>query len=324
MSLDPRGRHTAGVASALLVTACLASVAWPLATYTLTLAALGLAHVVSELRYVDLRFGAGLRRSLARTMGVVLIGIVVVRSASIAGVIDGRAAIVTELGLGLSLAALVLPTLWRRRPWTGLVGATIASALATAIIVAPAAGLLAIAIIHNFTPVGFILEATTGTNRRRAAMLCALVFVAVPGLIATGAVWRAVASLGVAAPEASPLGYGPLQEAMTAYLPKALLDPATALHLFAACVFLQCAHYVAVIVVLPALLHPQARGRLRWPARRWWPLVLAAMPLAIIPFAIDFTQARRGYGVLAAVHAWIELPILLLALLGTQSSKNKP
>lgn len=311
----------------VLSLAALASVAWPLAVYTSTLATFGLAHVLSELRYVDLRFGGGLGRSLARGLGAALLGIVLVRLALIGHVVPHATGLVLELGFGLSLVALVLPTLWRARPAAAVLGGAVAIGLALTILTSPAAGLLAIAVLHNFTPVGFILEATEGRRRRRAAWACAVVFVVVPLVIATGGPWALVMPVGITAPEASPLGYGPLQDAMKAYLPVDRVPPVTALHLFSACVFLQCAHYVAVLGVLPRLLPPGATGRLRWPSPRWWPWVLAAAALTVVPFALDFADARRGYGVLAALHAWVELPLLLLALLGAASphrSRHSP
>lgn len=310
--------------AATLVVAALASVAWPLATYTLTLAAFGLAHVLSELRYVDLRFGPRLGRALAWGIGAALGVIVLVRLSLMAGALGHAVGLVLELGCGLCLVALVLPTLFRARPWAGVVGLCVALALALAIVVDPVAALLAIAVLHNLTPVGFVLEATHGASRRRAAWACGVVFGVVPLAIALGWLFALVVPLGVVAPEASPLGYGPLQEAMRAYLPVELLAPATALHLFCACVFLQCTHYVAVLLVLPRLLPRGAEGRLRWPGARWWPWVLGATVLALVPFAIDFGEARRGYGVLAAVHAWVELPLLLLALQGARAPFARP
>jgi hypothetical protein len=302
--------------AAVLVVAAVASVAWPLATYTLTLAAFGLAHVLGELRYVDLRFGARLGRSLAWGIGAVLGGIVLVRVLLMAGVVGYEAALVLELGGGVALVALVLPMLARGRPAAGLVGVGVAAVLVLALAVDPAAGLLAMAVLHNLTPVGFVLEATAGASRRRAAWACGVVFGVVPLVIALGWPWALVVSLGVQAPEASPLGYGPLQVAMRAYLPVEVLSPVTALHFFCACVFLQCAHYCVVLGVLPRLVPLGAVGWVRWPGARWWPWVLAGAVLAVVPFAIDFASARRGYGVLAAVHAWVELPVLLLALGG--------
>jgi hypothetical protein len=35
---------------------------------------------------------------------------------------------------------------------------------------------------------------------------------------------------------------------------------------------------------------------------------------SLLLFAWSFRDARAAYGVLAAVHAWVEVPILLLAL----------
>lgn len=309
---------------AVLLLAALGSVAWPLAVYTLTLATFGLAHVLSELRYVDLRFGRRLGRSLARGLGAGLVAIVLVRLALIGHVIPRSVGLVLELGFGLSLVALVLPTLLRARPAAGLLGALVALGLALAILLSPAAGLLAIAVLHNLTPVGFVLEATAGRRRRQAAWACLVVFGVVPLVIAAGWVWALVLPLDIAAPEASPLGYGPLQEAMRAYLPVDRVSPVAALHLFSACVFLQCAHYVAVLGVLPRLLPAGSTGRLHWPGRRWWPWVLGTTTLTVLLFAVDFTGARQGYGVLATVHAWIEVPLLLLALLGPKLDSDRP
>ncbi len=298
----------------LLGAAAIASVAWPLATYTLTLALFGVAHVLSELRYVDLRFGRRLSSALGVGLGAALLGIVGVRLGLIADLFAQASAVLVELGLGLGLVALVLPTLYRGRPLAAAVGTAVAGVMAVAIVTCAPLALLLIAVLHNFTPLAFILEATRGPARRRISWGLVLVFAVVPVAIASGQVWAVLHGFGITAPEATPLGYGPLQDAMVAYLPQALVASATALHLFCACVFLQCAHYIAVLLVLPALLGPNATGRLRWPSPRLWLILLAATGLAIIPFASDFATARRGYGVLAAVHAWVELPILLLAI----------
>nr|MCH9686345.1 hypothetical protein [Deltaproteobacteria bacterium] len=272
---------------------------------------------VAELRYVDLRFGRRLGRRLSWAMAATLAVIVLARILPMADPALRPVAIIIELCGGASLVALVLPSLARAGPWTGLVGVLAAAGLALAILVSPTAGLLALAVLHNLTPVGFLLEANAGMARRRAAWWCSVVFLVVPLVIATGWVWWIVSTAGIASPEASPLGYGPLHDAMRAYLPVALLSPAVALHSFCACVFLQCAHYVTVLLVMPRLLPDGARGRLRWPGPRVWPVVLTATVLALVPFAIEFADARRAYGVVAAIHAWIELPILLLALCGT-------
>lgn len=316
MNGEPAVSPPIGLAGLALGVAAVASVAWPLATYTLTLGLFGAAHVLSELRYVDLRFGARIGSALGSALLALLLGIVAVRLGWIGGALSHASAIALELGLGLGLVALVLPALLRARPLAGMLGGVVALVLAVAILVSAPLALLAIAVLHNFTPIAFVLEATRGSARRRAALLISLVFVAVPVAIAVGQVWAIVHPLDITAPEASPLGYGPLQDAMAAYLPATLVGSTHALHLFSACVFLQCAHYVVVLLVLPRLLDPHASGRLRWPKRRAWIVLLVLTTLAVFVFALDFGAARRGYGVLAAVHAWVELPILLLALTG--------
>jgi hypothetical protein len=35
-----------------------------------------------------------------------------------------------------------------------------------------------------------------------------------------------------------------------------------------------------------------------------------------VDYAVDYSSARSAYGVAAAIHAWIELPVFLLALGG--------
>jgi hypothetical protein len=292
----------------VLAAAALAAVAWPLLTYTLTLAAFGAVHVLCELRYVDLRFGPRIERRLriALLAGVGLIA--AGRLARSAGLWPPAIADVVELAIGVGLVALVIPTLRRAR--CALLAAVIGAALAIGAAVSPVHALLAIAVLHNLTPVGFLAEAAGG---RRALAGAAVVFVAVPLLIATGLPYLLLA--GVAAPEASLLPAGPLASHLGAYLPAAALDHAWTLHAFSACVFLQCAHYVYVIDVLPRGLPADARGTLPWPAP---PLAIAvlvgAAVVAIAAFAGDFADARARYGALAALHAWLEVPVLLLAI----------
>jgi hypothetical protein len=49
---------------------------------------------------------------------------------------------------------------------------------------------------------------------------------------------------------------------------------------------------------------------------RWATLLLCVGGCTLAAFSIDFFISRRAYGLFAAVHAWIEVPILLAALLG--------
>jgi len=61
------------------------AVALPLATYTAALALFGLAHVLSELRYVDHRFGARLRGGLLLPILLLIAAAALARLGGMAG-----------------------------------------------------------------------------------------------------------------------------------------------------------------------------------------------------------------------------------------------
>lgn len=307
--------------AALLVAAALAAVAWPLATYTLSLATFGVAHVLCELRYVDLRFGARLGHRLRAALVATLLVVVVGRLARRDGYLLPSTSTVLELGLGVVLIALVMPTLWRGR--RALAGLVLGGALVAGAALAPVTTLLVVAVTHNLTPLGFLADATTGAARRRTMTIALVVFVGVPALVVSGLPFDLLARVGLPAPEHDVLGAGPLVRHFRAYLPDAALAYPWAFHAFAACVFLQCAHYLYVIDVLPRSLPTDARGTVRWPRGA---LALAALvavsALVLLGFSRDFADARARYGALAALHAWLEVPILLLALVPTTTPRR--
>ena len=92
--------------AATLATACVVAVvvAAPLLVYSLTLATFGAAHVLSELRYVDRRFGRGLGIPRVVFMGLMLAGAVAARSGGVFGFIDAIDAVVIELSFVVALA----------------------------------------------------------------------------------------------------------------------------------------------------------------------------------------------------------------------------
>jgi hypothetical protein len=71
-----------------------------------------------------------------------------------------------------------------------------------------------------------------------------------------------------------------------------------------------------VILLLPRLIEPgRARPLAHWPSARRFALYLAAAALMLATgFVVDFKVARQFYALAALVHAWVEIPILLLAL----------
>lgn len=316
-----------GVAIAAVAVLALACASTPLAVYIVALALFGWAHVLSELRYVDLRFGPRVGTRLRRRLGAGLALVALVRAGTIIGWLPAAVSVPVELGLVIALVLAVLPAL------TGHLARAIAvigaAAVAAGVAWAPIHTFLLLAVLHNLTPVGFLSEILRGRARRRALAVAAGVFAGVPLILASGWIQARLAGFGWWRPELGLLGAGDLHANMGAYLPAEMRAAPWAVHVFAAAVFAQCMHYAAVIHVLPRCLASAARGLERgagcaearsvlpWPRADRFAVAIAAFSLAMFAgFALDYGNARGAYSVAAAVHAWIELPILLLALGG--------
>ncbi|MCB9522958.1 MAG: hypothetical protein H6702_06215 [Myxococcales bacterium] len=280
-----------------------AAAAWPLATYAVALAALGAPHVFAELRVVGLRYGPGATRPILAAVGLGLAALAVARAGSAWG--WWGPARTLQLALAVGLAAVALPALWRRSVGHAAVGAALITAVAWGAALAPVETLLLLAVTHNLTPLGFLADGAP----RRVQAWALLIFIGGPLLLASGLPYRALDALGWAALEANPLPAGPLAAHLGAFLPAGLRATPHAVHLFAAVAFAQLMHHGAVLAVLP---------RLAPPAGRWvWPALGAVGALSLLGFARDFAGARQAYGIIAAVHAWVELPVLLLILAGS-------
>lgn len=303
------------LAGPLIGATMLAAVALPLATYTTALALFGFAHVMSELRYVDLRFSRRLG-GLASWLGLPLGVAILCRVASGEGWLTAQAAIGIELCAVAAMAAAIVPRM-RRRRWAG---AAAAAAIGGAAVLAPLEAFVLLAVAHNLTPLGLVAEALRGPARRRMLAALSLPFLIVPVVIATGLPYAFLAMAGATEPEATIFAAGPLDLNLIAYVPRSLHDSPWAVHLFSAAVFAQCMHYAVVIGLLPRLIASEDARRetvLPWPAtRRFWGIVAVSGAALVVAFATDFGTSRQLYGLLALVHAWIEVPMLLLALDG--------
>lgn len=300
----------------MVAVAAIAAVALPLATYTVTLALFGLAHVVAELRYVDARFSPRLGASVRGGLAVLLVGVVGVRLLRLAGFLATEDSLHWEMAVIVGLIAVVLPSLLRR----GIVYAAVGVVAGVALLIAdrgdPITAFVVLGLLHNITPVGFLAECLRGRPRRQAMAVCAVVFGVIPLIIATGMPRMALA--GAVVDDFSPFAVGSLSQHLYVYVPPAVTATPWAVHLFSAAVFLQCMHYAVVVGVLPQL-DPRVWGRpastLPWPGRGTLALITATLAgLLLAGFAWSFTDARSWYGVIASVHAWIELPLLLVAL----------
>ena len=290
----------------------------PLATYALTLAAFGLVHVFTELRYVDRRFSPRLPFGLtAAWLG--LIGLIVLlRVWRMASDAPWEAAPALELGLVSLLALLALPVL-RAAPWPRrLVGAGVVAALAYGAWRAPVTTLVILAVLHNLTPIGFLAERFEGRGRWTWLAGAFVLFLVVPFLIAGGVSDALTDRLGWSMRSDGPLGTGTLDQHLGVFVPAHLHARFGAAWLFAAAAYLQCMHYAVVIGLLPRLEPAEAGAAdvyVRWPGRRTWLAILVGV--AAVGFAYyvhDFRDARTVYGLFALVHAWVEVPVLLAAM----------
>jgi len=301
------------VAALTIIAVCFA----PLATYVLMVAAFGLPHVLSELRYCDERFSA--RSSLAPLVMVgALVGIIAsLRVASSAGALSTYLATLIELGLG---AALALTAAWFMRRWK-IAGLAVALAFGVGVVTAPIATFLVWAWAHNLTPLGFITEATRGEERRRLLVTLSIFFLVLPAIVATGVVHQAMFALTGFDAADGPSAFGAGTRPLASFLaPGASAQSDIAL--FSAAVVAQAMHYVAVILFLPRLIARRV-GIAQPPPLAPWPSwqifawgVAGIAAAAFVFYAVDYTTARSAYGVAAAIHAWVELPIFLLALGG--------
>ena len=303
------------IALAYAAAAALLASAAPLVAYAGSLALFGLPHVLTELRYVDGRFGRRLGAGRVTALVGLLLLAVALRTLGWLGRVDPQEAFAAELGVVAVLAFVTVPDLVHV-PWMALLALAGGGALALGSWQAPVTTLTVLAILHNLTPWGFLAErAAPGAPRRRVAALGLLLFVGVPVVIALGglaALWNAG---GLPATTGGFGSVGTLSMHRGVFVPAAWLDRAGATDVFSAVTYLQLMHYGVVLLVMPRLLAGGAgadRPRLPWPRARWLAVGIAAVGLvATVGFVRDFGGTRAAYGVVASVHAWIEVPMLL-------------
>lgn len=299
------------IAVAVICLTIIGAAVAPIATYVLMISAFGLPHVIYELRYCDTRFSSRTSPRLLTLLGGLVAAIAVGRIANGAHWLSADYFVPMELGLGAVLAAVA--AYWmRERRW---LGAGIGLAFAVGATFRPLETFLAWAWLHNLTPIGFVAEITEGEERRRWMMVLFVPFVLVPALVATG-MFQQMAQVLLQSSDlqmASAFGAGDVP--LMAFLPPESYD----LNLFSAAVVATSMHYVAVIVLLPQILKAKGSSEMqtlvRWPDWRSFGVIVGAIALvAFGVYAVSYKDAKASYAVAAAIHAWIELPVLLLAI----------
>lgn len=308
----------------LAVLTTVAAVAMPLLIYSVTLATVGLAHVLSELRYVDRRFGRRIAPARLAAMAALLAAAAAARACGVFGIVDQANAITAELSFVVVLALTAAHGPFARCAFA----VTLAAVLGIATLVAPYDTTITLSVLHNLTPLVFPWEITRRQSRLRVMATALTVFVALPVLVATGWPRALLGAFDVPTATLDPLQVGPLSVQLYVYAPTPLLSHASAIDLFSASVVAQCAHYAAVIVVLPLLLQrrdPSAAGLLPWPRGIIFAtIVTLASAVALQRFSGGFVEARALYGIAASVHAWIEVPLIVIALTAPYASAARP
>lgn len=293
----------------------------PLATYTVSLAAFGLPHVLSELRYIDKRFGRRIELRFLWPIALLLPLIVAIRASLVLHLLPARLGMPAELG-GVALLALSCA---RGVPLRRVLALLVAAALGVATFIAPFTTAVALSILHNFTPLGFFWQILPPARRPRAMAYAAAVFLLLPLAVATGWPRRFLEHLIGPYAYADPLDAGGLARQLFVYVPSQFIATPHAVDLFSAAVVAQGAHYASVILILPLLLNrldKTARGWIPWPPiALFGALCAVAATISLSRFFYNFAEARALYGIFAAFHAWLEIPVLVLAL--TEGGKDE-
>ena len=287
----------------------------PLAVYSLSLAIFGLPHVLSELRYVDSRFGRRLDRVMVgRILGLLSV-VVAIRAATTFRILPGRVGLTAELA---GVAALALLCARDGAPARKALATGAGLILGVGAALAPFFTVILVSILHNLTPLGFLWQIAPSDRRRSLMAGAAVAFLMMPLFIASGLPRLAFSSFFGPPGGLDPLAAGPLENQLFVYVPPPFLTSIHSVDIFSASVAAQIAHYGAVLVFLPWLLRqydPSAKGLAPWPKGLAFALVcLFAGALSLARFGQGFSSARALYGIAAAFHAWLEVPVLILAL----------
>jgi hypothetical protein len=282
-----------------------------LTTYALTLATFGIAHVAIELRYIDSRFHQRFGNKIEVRLLQLVLAIALLRVASILGIFTSNIARLLELGCGLGLVAIATHQLWISNWWRGSIGIIIGCLLGIGTLVDPIATSVIFAIIHNLTPIGFILD-RQGLKSPRILWICGLVFCLLPVVVFLVRLSSIVRI---------PLELNP--NYLGAFVAPSWQELSIAYPLFSAVAFLQCLHYAAVIGLFSQWT-PHAKSFLAGLAAKYFYLLIVGISICFfIAFQHSFMLTRAFYGIVASIHAWIEIPLLLLLLQPQQQNATQ-
>ncbi len=284
------------------------SVAAPLLTYSLTLAVFGLPHVIQEMRYLRRRFNQALGTVFWAVIAL-LIAVAISRFAAFMDLLSNPTMRGIELAAGTGLVLLVAPRWWSRggmARWTGL---ALTVGLVAGLLLAPIPTMLVVAVGHNWTPLPLLMDTRPS---RSWVVSAAVAFAVVPVVIATGLPWQLLTLSSLTHAELDVVTGGSLHHQFSAYLPGSWHTADWAQHAFSAIVFAQCAHYIAVLGVMSGVQDGQQRVV---PTHWVIAAIIAVLTIGLMClYVIDFRASREFYGVFSSMHAWVEIPVILLLL----------
>lgn len=284
----------------------------PLPLYLASLALFGLPHVIWEASFLRRRYAARWPLHWWLALWVILLAQAGARMAVWLGAFGGDAAQILDL-LTLLLLGAMLTLAPARTGWTARIAGVL---LAGAMLWLLDSGefltaLLVLAVIHNFSPLAMVWDMSRdmvpgadAAAGRRLARYVSILF-GLPLLLACGLWAMPIAPDALAA-------YGSLLDTQ---LP-ANWGGAHRTALLSAIVLSQCLHYYCVIVLLPQAQRRRSAQALMSPG-----MLAVAVGAAVLMCAYylhDYVGARTLYAVASGMHAWIEWPVLLLALLGAR------
>lgn len=278
----------------------------PLSLYLVALAVFGLPHVVWEMTFLRRLYGGRWPDVWWRGLMAVLLLQALLRCAFWQDRVPAEVVVAGDL-LTLMLLLLLVAAAPAGTRWPARAMGLAAGLVVGAMLVWGDGMwvLLLLAMAHNFTPVAFAWDMARRNVGATADAAWLTGLFLLPLLVA---LMGCVLPLEALTPPAAVTGFAPLLDGQ---LPA---DWSNRRALWSGLALAQCFHYYAVIRLLPAV-DQAARGRpLFTPLTR--ALALAAAALLLAYFLADYGHARKLYGVAAGVHAWLEWPLLIMALLG--------
>lgn len=288
----------------VFLTVLLLSALWlPLPLYLVSLALFGLPHVIWEMGFIRSRYAARWPLRWWVALWMVLLMQAGMRGALWMGSVQATSSQIVDL-LSLLLLALLVVLAPKGAGWRVRVAGLLMAGIVWWLLQQGdfLTALLLLAMAHNFTPLAMAWDlARDHPPARPLALAISGLFVLPLLVVASG--WAAAMVPSIVEAQV-PLLDGQLPQSWGGSYRSALLS---------AIVLAQCLHYYCVIYLLPRAEAQRTAKPVVSSAVRIY--ALAAVALMFGYYVLDYSAARKLYAVVAGAHAWLEWPVLLMAIL---------